>query len=118
MNRDAFHHRCLRIYVIGCLCCRRRGWYAIPEVHHLNVGQHAGAYRRGDEYTIGLCVWHHQGKIPAAFRTERQCRRRLGPSLKHESKAFREEFGSDDELLAWQNELIEQAESNVVGRSA
>jgi hypothetical protein len=36
--------------------------------------------------------------------------------MKHEPVKFREEFGSDLELLAEQNRLIERAESNVVGR--
>lgn len=40
--------------------------------------------------------------------TEFQTRAALGPSLFHESRAFRQEFGSDDELLVEQNDLIQQ----------
>lgn len=118
MTPEARKRRFVRIWAIGCLACRKRGWWAVPEVHHLNLGGHAGQKRRGDEYTVGLCGYHHQGKVPSAFKTLKQCRRRLGPSLKHESVAFRATFGSDDELLAEQNELIERAESLVVGRTA
>jgi hypothetical protein len=38
--------------------------------------------------------------------------------MKHEPVKFREEFGSDQELLAEQNRLIARAETNVVGRVA
>lgn len=40
--------------------------------------------------------------------TESQTRAALGPSLFHESRAFRQEFGTDDVLLSEQNELIKQ----------
>lgn len=105
-----------RIYELGCLACRRRGWFAQPcQVHHLNLDQHAGQRRLGDDHTIGLCEWHHQG-YPKEGRSEEWTRLYLGPSMKHEPVKFREEFGSDLELLAEQNRLIERAESNVVGR--
>lgn len=45
----------------------------------------------------------------------REAKAMLGPSLKLHSREFRAEFGSDDELLARQNELIEQAEKQVAG---
>lgn len=117
MNAQAFHRRCLRIKAIGCLACRKRGWWSFPEVHHLNEDGKAGQARRGDEYTIGLCIYHHQGKVLGRF-TLKFLRRRLGPSLKNESKEFRETFGSDDALLAEQNELIAEQEDLVVGRTA
>lgn len=80
----------------------------MPEVHHLNVGGHAGHKRRGDDCTIGLCSYHHRGVPLDAFLPDR-IRDVLGPSLAREPRAFRELFGSDDGLLAWQNELIEEA---------
>lgn len=86
-----------------------------PEIHHLNLGGHAGSARRGDEFTIGLCRWHHQGQ-PLQGWTLDECRRVLGPSLKLHSRRFRETFGSDDELLARQNQLITAAQKQVVGR--
>lgn len=114
MNPTLFSRRCLRIYQIGCLPCRQRRRYSPCQVHHLNEDGKAGAKRRGDEFTIGLCPWHHVGE-PVAGLSADECRRVIGPSLKHESSEFREEFGSDDVLLAKQNALIAQAERAVVG---
>jgi hypothetical protein len=103
-----------RIYDVGCLCCRRKGWFSPCQVHHLNADGKAGQKRRGDVFTIGLCPWHHVGE-PLSGMTEAQCRARFGPSLKS-SRAFREAFGTDDSLLAEQNRLIEREERNLVGR--
>ena len=91
---------------IGCICCRRYGYYAAPEVHHQNFGAHAGGKRLGDEYTVGLCRWHHRGveKPPC----------RVGPSLAKEPRRFREIFGTDEALLAEQNELISERERLLV----
>lgn len=72
----------------------------MPEIHHLNEGGHAGQKRRGDEFTIGLCSWHHRGIKSFLSGT-------LGPSLALNSREFRECFGSDDQLLEEQNKLIE-----------
>lgn len=110
--------RCQRIYEIGCIACRVRGWFNQPcQVHHLNLDQHAGQKRLGDESTIGLCPWHHVGE-PVGSMTRDQTRQTFGPSMKHEPVKFREIFGSDQELLAKQNELIARCERNVVGRVA
>lgn len=115
MTSAVIERRFRRIYDVGCLCCRVRGWRNECQAHHLNLGQHAGQPRLGDDATVGLCPWHHEGK-PVGGRTQAQCRRMLGPSMALESKAFREEFGSDADLLAKQNELIAELESCVVGR--
>lgn len=116
MTPAAFSRRCRRIYQIGCLACRMRRRYSQCQVHHLNEDGKAGAPRRGDEFTIGLCPWHHVGE-PIGGLSRSECRRIVGPSLKLESREFREEFGTDDELLAEQNILISRAERNVVGRT-
>lgn len=113
MNRREFERRCIRIREIGCLACRRLGTYRPPDVHHLNLGGHAGQVRRGDECTIGLCEYHHRGITPEMF-TAAEARYFLGPSLKHEPNAFREQFGTDDALLAWEDELIKACEAMVV----
>lgn len=104
-----------RIYEIGCLPCLQRGYFNSCQAHHLNFDGKAGQKRRGDLYTIGLCPWHHVGE-PIRGWTVSECRELVGPSLKLESRAFRAEFGSDDELLAEQNRRILNAEMRVVGR--
>jgi hypothetical protein len=50
--------------------------------------------------------------------TAQQCRRCLGPSLKHEPVRFRQVFGSDDTLLEEQDKLVEEAERRVIGGKA
>lgn len=108
MNARARERRFSAIKEIGCIACLRFGIWRVPEVHHLNLGGLAGHKRRGDEFTIGLCRWHHRG-IPSytALLT--------GPSLARESKAFRAQFGTDDELLVEQNKLIAQVRLRLVG---
>lgn len=102
MNREQ------HIYAIGCLACRRRRIRFQPcQVHHLNLDGKAGQKRRGQRVSIGLCPWHHQGQPPAGC-DERRARLIFGPSLALHSRAFRLEFGSDDDLLAEEERLIEE----------
>lgn len=103
------------IRLIGCLACRRRGWYCAPDVHHLNLGAHAGGERLGDAYTIGLDPWHHRGVAPDGMSAH-EARRVMGPSLAKEPNAFRETFGSDEELLHEENRLIRIHQQRVIGR--
>jgi hypothetical protein len=84
------------------------------EIHHLNLGGRAGQKRRGDEFTIPLCTWHHRGE-PFNHFTVTRMREAFGPSLARTSKAFREAFGTDDELLAKTNDLIFQLDNLARG---
>ena len=89
------------IYEIGCIVCRkmRRGW--VPcHVHHLTIGGKHGQKRRGHDYTIGLCPWHHVGVLGDATKD--------GPSYAKQARAFRERYGDDDVLLEQQNSAIER----------
>lgn len=95
------------ILVCGCIAC----WMAIgrmvpPQIHHLNEGDRHGGRRLGDRYTVGLCVWHHVGQLSFDW-TAGMHRARLGPSWAREPAAFRQIFGSGEELLEFQNALIE-----------
>jgi hypothetical protein len=71
----------------------------------------------GDEATIGLSPWFHRG-IPPEDMTTAEAIQRLGPSLALEPVRFREVFGTDEELLAWEDELIAACERRVIGRPA
>ena len=96
-----------QIRAIGCIACLRslgRG-FGRTEVHHLLVGGKHGQKRRGHAFTIGLCGWHHQGNRPHGMH-ERDGRKAYGPSYKLHARAFRQEYGQDDELLTYQNALI------------
>lgn len=92
-----------------CIACRKRGYPDTPaDAHHLlSTGRHGNGKRRGDEATIGLCKWHHVGNPEG--RNEATLFRMLGPSYFKHARQFREVFGSDDELLAEQNQLIRGA---------
>lgn len=93
---------------VGCLVAHILGLPFIPAaIHHFTVGGHHGQKRRGHDYTIGLNDWSHQGRPLSEYGwTAEDCRRILGPSYAEEPNAFRERFGSDDELLALQNAIL------------
>ena len=92
----------------GCLVAQILGLPFIPAaIHHLLIGGHHGQKRRGHDYTIALNDWSHQGRPLTEYGwSAEDCRRILGPSFAIEPNAFRERFGSDDELLALQNRIL------------
>jgi len=99
------------IKIVGCICCRMQerqniGW---PEIHHQTIGGKHGAPRLWHDFTVGLCEWHHRG-----IGDEDSA---LGPSLAKTPKAFRREYGSDAELLKFQNKLIGWTETPVRPRN-
>lgn len=71
------------------------------DYHHLKSGN----IRRGHRYGVCLCKWHHVGH-PIAGMTPQETRHKYGPSLMDGSRLFHAEYGSDDELLEFQDELI------------
>jgi hypothetical protein len=89
--------RCVACWSYGLTCGR-------TEVHHTL----SGGRRRGHAFTVPLGLYHHQG-IPLPGWTPHQMRMYFGPSLRLESKAFRERYGTDDELLAKVNKHLEMA---------
>lgn len=98
---------------IGCLCCLANlakflaATGMATEIHHLNSGGHAGQKRRGDEFSVGLCSWHHRGVLlPARGMTRLTMIQRFGPSLAGGSKPFRRIYGDDEHLLRRANEAI------------
>jgi len=93
----------------GCVACLIYGLQTYPEIHHLTVGGRHGQKRRGHNFTIGLCSYHHRGDV--GFSTRELCELAYGPSYALQPKRFRETFGQDDELLAYQNRLIGQSEA-------
>jgi hypothetical protein len=103
---------------IGCVCCRKYGYYTKGvQVHHLNLDGHAGQKRLGHDHTIPLCCWHHLGQTPMGMTSPRAATL-FGPSLAKESKRFRDVFGSDQELLAETDRLIAEQKKRGVGTAA
>lgn len=91
----------------GCVCCAARGYDREPggplaEAHHLL----SGGIRRGHLHTVGLCAWHHRGRLIVTGWTHATHRRLLGPSLAEGSVPFHEAFGDDDALMAATHALI------------
>ena len=84
---------------IGCVACRKLRITRDADVHHLL----SGGKRRGHQYTIPLCPWHHRSQ---AFVSRAEAERVMGPSLALSPRKFRERFGSDEELLQYTNRLI------------
>jgi hypothetical protein len=114
---SAREHRFRRLKELGCIAC----WYerlarppGPPEIHHLNLGGKAGQKRRGDEFTIPLCAWHHQGRLLPG-RTSIDMFALFGPSLARQSRAFRERYGTDDELLSLVNRRIARLDRIATG---
>lgn len=99
-----------------CVCCRINGRSIAVrglenpgqvEIHHLNLGGHAGQKRLGDEFTIPLCRWHHQGVVPPGWQLK-EAQSYLGPALSRQSKAFRKLYGTDEFLLGLVNQKLEE----------
>lgn len=89
----------------NCLACAQRdidvSGQGVVEVHHLQG-------KKRHDLTVGLCMWHHRTRLfEYDFRNHAQMREYYGPSLAEGSKPFHGEFGSDAELLATQNEILE-----------
>jgi hypothetical protein len=84
----------------GCICCRMKGWYAQPDMHHVL----SGGRRTGNQNTLPLCPYHHRGVIVGNMNLPELV---MGPSLAHGSKRFHECFGTEQELLAKVNEAIQ-----------
>lgn len=100
-----------------CVCChlnnslgRVRAAFHGCDAHHLL----SGGRRRGHRFTIGACPWHHRGVRPYRQMTDKDATEIHGPSLAHGSRPFHDFYGSDDELLALQNCLLDGTEPSAI----
>lgn len=101
--------RYIKLKQLGCICCRKRGAVMSTQVHHLVEGRK----RLGNDATIPLCDYHHMGyryskfAAPGSHYGREDAVRLMGPSLADSKSRFIEEFGTERELLAEVNELLE-----------
>lgn len=108
-NREE-ERRLQRIQEIGCVACYRRGFRGTPcDINHIaKGGRRQGKIKfgrhEGHKHTFGLCPWHHRGYALTA--PQEVLERTLGPSMARSPAAFRAEFGSSDELLEYQELLL------------
>lgn len=91
------------IRAMPCICCEiQQCAQPFPTTEHHLI---SGGRRRGDEFSIPVCEWHHLSRclplIPWKTMT-----RLYGPSLAKGSKPFHGRYGIDDELLALTNARI------------
>ncbi len=91
----------------GCICCIAQGFMPedgapMVEAHHLL----SGGIRIGHGSTIGICPWHHRGRLVVEAWSFAEHRLRLGPSLAEGSGPFHAHFGDDARLLELQAERL------------
>ena len=67
----------------------------------------SGNIRRGHLFGWAACPYHHRG-VPQNNMTLAQCRDRWGTALTDGSRLFHDTYGSDDELIALQAEVLRQ----------
>ncbi len=92
--------RYARVQNLGCLACRHDGRHGVPsDMHHPLRG-----YRIGIAVVVPLCVWHHRG---VCVGNPDKYAERWGPSLHHHAKRFRAKYGTDEQLLAETERLLE-----------
>jgi hypothetical protein len=104
-----------RMRTIGCIACllneidhdlaRVPRCSMVPhsgnqEIHHLT----SGGRRLGHDVTICLCRYHHEGDhLPRYDVGYKETVRTFGPSFGHGRKPFAAFYGSDAEMLAYQD---------------
>lgn len=90
-----------------CLLNRQKGYRRCDaggcDAHHTL----SGGRRRGHGATLGACPWHHRGLPPTGYSNPDATALVFGPSLHHHRKAFLATYGTDDQLLALQAQLME-----------
>lgn len=95
---------------VGCICSHIMGLgYNDCEIHHIL----SGGRRISHDHTICMSAWHHRGIVPSGF-TEKEVKEVMGPSMAKNPKEFEEVFGTQMELLEFQNEAIKIVEESFV----
>lgn len=89
----AQQERFKKLHELGCICCKKLGFWQFPEIHHIVEGMR----RLGHDWTLPLCKMHHRDRGLSDF---------WGPSIADGSKAFAKRWGTQRELLREVNNLI------------
>lgn len=112
----------------GCAFCRMLGFsfYGLQDgmspcgptrVHHRTTGDLHGNLQLGQDFTVALGDWHHQGLLMEHLPTIPLMRERFGPSLQHHKRAFLEVIAdnlgerSTAALQRYQDERIERSKA-------
>ena len=96
---------------IPCLVWARAGHMPTEDVATCCEYDHkkSGNIRRGHRYGYAACIWHHR-RIVGDGWNHAHMTAHFGPSLLDGSRLFRDTYGSDDELIALQDELLQGRE--------
>lgn len=92
---------------IPCLVWAEAGNMPLDDVATCCDWNHAksGNVRRGHGQGFASCLWHHRQRVADGW-THTRMRAHFGPSLLDGSRLFRECYGSDDELIQKQREVL------------
>jgi len=98
------------IYEIGCIPCWIEGIKNEPcQIQHVL----SGGRRVSHSHSYGSCPWHHEGQ-PKNDLTIEQAYGIFGPSRKHHKREFTEKYGTEGELIEFQNQAIKAYEESFV----
>ncbi len=126
MNKKQKQVRFESLLAIGCLSCRLNIATGIfkptglrTEIHHQNEDGKHGNPRLGDEFTVPLCVWHHQGKgVPFNEPNKRitvdEMAAKYGPSWPQSGNVFHAAYPRDEQMLSTANSLIQSVGAEYV----
>lgn len=75
----------------GCVVCFALGLgvVACAKHHLLTTGKHGNGKRRGHRAVIGLCDWHHQGRLVVGSALAAVLYQERGPSYQDHAREFR-----------------------------
>lgn len=91
------------MHAIGCVAChldKRLRQCGDTQIHHFL----RGGKRIGHDATVPLGSWHHTGIADGTANA--QMLAVYGPSFHRHTRAFRERYGTDAELVDKVNEII------------
>jgi hypothetical protein len=90
-----------------CLVWARMGRMPLADVATQSGYDHkkSGNIRRGHRFGFASCDWHHLGLVADGWN-HAHMRSHFGPSLMDGSRLFRDVYGTDNELIALQDELL------------
>lgn len=94
-----------QLKMLPCAACRKllnARFTMNCDIQHIT----SSGRRMSNLDTYPLCKWHHQGYVPAGFKTSIDATIYLGPSFAKSKKEFEAYFGNEESLLAETNKLL------------
>ena len=97
---------------VPCVVWASQGHMPIADIARCCAWDHkkSGNIRRGHDKGFASCDWHHQRLVPDGW-THESMGAHFGPSLMDGSKLFARTYGTDDELIELQLEILNRLEA-------